>query len=113
MDNNNIEIQFFKQQLEEFKEEIKDIERRVTKIETSREKTEVQYEQIMKSLDKLNDVTIPNLMKELESIKNKPARRWETGVNALISAIVAGLVAFGFTKIGSKRKNGQKCRRNS
>ncbi len=56
----------------------------------------------MKAIDKLNEVTIPNLMKELENIKNKPAKRWEAGVNALISAIVAGLVGFGVSYLGGK-----------
>lgn len=41
-------------------------------------------------------------MKELENIKNKPAKRWEAGVNALISAIVAGLVGFGVSYLGGK-----------
>ena len=96
----NVEIAFLKEQIEEVKKENKELSKRITKIEASREKTEFQYEEIMKALNKLNDVTIPNLMKEVESIKNKPAKRWETGINALISAVVAALVGFGVSKLG-------------
>ena len=94
MENTNIEVklELFEEQLKELKEQNKEYEKRLTAIETSREKTEFQYEQIMKAIDKLNEVTIPNLMKELENIKNKTAKRWEAGVNALISAIVQGLL---------------------
>lgn len=96
----NVELQFLQKEVNELKDENKELEKRIIKIETSREKTEFQYEEIMKALNKLNDITIPNLMKEVESIKNKPAKRWETGINALISAIVAALVGFGVSKLG-------------
>ena len=71
MENTNIEVklELFEEQLKELKEQNKEYEKRLTAIETSREKTEFQYEQIMKAIDKLNEVTIPNLMKELENIK--------------------------------------------
>lgn len=100
--DNNLELQILKENLSELKDSYKDLEKRVNKVETSREKTEFQYQEIIKSLDKLNEITIPNLMRELESLKNKPAKRWETGVNALISAIVAGSIAFISAKIGGK-----------
>ena len=104
MENTNIEVklELFEEQLKELKEQNKEYEKRLTAIETSREKTEFQYEQIMKAIDKLNEVTIPNLMKELENIKNKPTKRWEARVNALISAIAAGLVGFGVSYLGGK-----------
>ena len=54
----------------------------------------------MKAIEKLNEVTIPNLVKELDAIKNKPAKRLETGINALISAIVAGVVGFLTSRLG-------------
>lgn len=98
----NMELQYFQNQLKELKDENKELEKRIIKIETSREKTEFQYEEIMKALNKLTDETIPKLMDELDSIKNKPAKRWETVINALISAIVAGVVAFLASKIGGK-----------
>lgn len=101
-DNISVKVAFHEEQLKELKEQNKDFEKRLTEMETSKEKTEYQYEQIMKAIDKLNDITIPSIVKELEGIKNKPAKRWETGINALISAIVAGMVAFISTKIGGK-----------
>lgn len=98
--DNNLEIQILKESLSELKEAYKDLEKRVNKVETSREKTEFQYEEIIKSLDKLNEITIPKLTEELENIKNKPAKRWDSVINALISAVVAALVGFGVSKLG-------------
>ena len=94
--DNSVELQLLKETLQEIKERYKDLEKRVAKVETSREKTEFQYQEIIKSLDKLNEVTIPNLRLEIEGLKNKPAKRWETGVNAVISGIVAVVVSFLF-----------------
>ena len=96
----NVELQFLQKEVGELKEEIKELAKRILKIETSREKTEFQYDQIMKSLEELNKVTIPKLMEELENIKNKPAKRWDSVINALISAVVAALVGFGVSKLG-------------
>lgn len=98
----SVEIQFLQTQIKELKEKDKELEKRLLTVETSREKTEFQYGEIMKALNKLNDETIPKLMDELDSIKNKPAKRWETGINALISAVVAALVGFGVSKLGGK-----------
>ena len=102
-DNISVKVAFYEEQLKELKEQNKNFEKRLTEMETSKEKTEYQYEQIIKAIDKLNDITIPSVLKELEAIKNKPVKRWETGVNALISAIIAGFVAFISTKIGGKQ----------
>lgn len=96
MDSNNIELETLKEQLKELKEENRELSKRISKIEQSREKTEFQYQEIMKSLDKLNDITIPNLMKELETLKNKPVKRYETGINAIISGVVAIVISLVF-----------------
>ena len=99
MENNpsiEVKVTLIEEQLKELREQNRDYEKRLTAIETSREKTEYQYTQIMKAIDKLNDVTIPSLLRELEKIKNKPAKRWETGVNAIISGIVAVIISLIF-----------------
>ena len=48
-------------QINELKKRQEELNKRITSIETSREKTEYQYEQIMQTLEKLNDVTIPRV----------------------------------------------------
>lgn len=103
MENTNADVKFdlLDEQIKELKTQNKELEKRLTTIETSREKTEFQYEQIMKAIDKLNEDTIPKLMKELEIIKNKPAKRWETGINALISGVVAIVISLIFKGISN------------
>ena len=103
MENTNADVKFdlLDEQIKELKTQNKELEKRLTTIETSREKTEFQYEQIMKAIDKLNEDTIPKLMKELEIIKNKPAKRWETGINALISGVVAIVISLIFEGISN------------
>lgn len=76
---------------EELKEDIKNLEKRVSKIEMTKEKTDYQYEEIMKALDKLNNITIPNLMTEINALKDKPAKRYDQVVTGLIGAIVGAI----------------------
>lgn len=61
---------------------------RVGNLEAKSEKTDFQYEQIMKMLDKLTEQTIPELSREIQALKNKPVERYNTIVGAIISAIV-------------------------
>ena len=91
-----VTVAVLKEQVGELREQNKDFEKRITAIETSRQKTEFQYEQIMRALNKLNDVTIPNLVKDLETLKNKPAKKWETAINAVIAGVVAVVVSMIF-----------------
>lgn len=95
-DNVNVKVAFMEEQIKELKEQNKDFEKRLTSIETSREKTEYQYEQIMDAIKKLNEVTLPNILAELESIKNRPAKRWDNVINAAIAGIVAIIVSLLF-----------------
>ena len=89
-------IEHILNQITEFKKEHESYEKRLTKIETSREKTEFQYEEIIKTLNKLNDTTIPNLIKDINELKNKPVKRYESIVSAFISGIVAIIVSLLF-----------------
>lgn len=85
------QIQINKQFIENLQGEVKDLQKRVTKIEMTKEKTDYQYEEIMKALDKLNNVTIPNLMNEIDELKNKPAKRYDQTITAIIGTIVGAV----------------------
>lgn len=74
---------------------------KVGNLEAKSEKTDFQYEQIMKMLDKLTEQTIPELSKEIQALKNKPAERYNTIVGACISAIVGGIIGFIVSRIFS------------
>ena len=66
-------------------------EDRIAKLEQSNTRTDVQYAQIMEKLNKLVDVTIPNLSKEIQDIKDKPGKRWETLIAAILGPVGGGI----------------------
>lgn len=72
----------------------KEQEKRITQLEMSSMKTDTQYNEIMKTLNKLIDVTIPELSKEIQEIKEKPAKKWDTIVAGIIGAIAGGIGTF-------------------
>lgn len=88
---NDAQTELNKQDIAELKEDIKSIEKRVLAIEISREKTDYQYEQIMKAIDELNNKTIPNLMTEINELKNKPVKRYDQVITGLIGALVGAI----------------------
>ena len=93
---NHTEIENLKRELGNMKKEHEKFDDRIRKIETSKEKTEFQYEEIMKALNKLNDQTIPRLISDINELKNKPAKRYETIISAFISGVVAVIVSLLF-----------------
>lgn len=70
------------------------MEQRLKEIETSKQKTDFQYEQIMETLQKINDTTIPNLIKEIEELKTKPVKRYDQVITVAISTVVGGILGF-------------------
>lgn len=90
MDNSN----YIPQQLKDLKDTVKSLEERVSTIEMSREKTEFQYGEIMKALDKLNDKTIPDLLKQVEELKSKPVKRYDQAMSGILGAIFGAIGAF-------------------
>lgn len=85
----------------ELKRNLDECEKRLLTMEKSKEKTDFQYEQIMETLKKLNEVTIPNLTAQIEELKNKPAKRYDQVVTGIIGAIVGaigGAIANTFIK---------------
>lgn len=77
--------------IQEMKNTIKNLETRIIKLETTKEKTDYQYEEIMKALEKLNDVTIPELMEEINALKEKPAKKYDNIITTAIGTIVGAI----------------------
>lgn len=75
----------------ELKKNLDECEKRLLTMEKSKEKTDFQYEQIMETLKKLNEVTIPNLTAQIEELKNKPVKRYDQVVTGIIGAIVGAI----------------------
>ena len=48
------------------------------------------------------DGEIKEVRKDIKALVDKPAKRWEAIVAAAIGAIVAGLIAYAFFKLGLK-----------
>ena len=69
-------------------------ESRIIELEKRNDKTDFQYEQIMKTLDKLINTTIPDLTKEIQAIKSKPAERYNTITTVIITTIVGGIIGY-------------------
>lgn len=100
MDNDNtIQFELLDRQLAELKAENKELVKRISRVEQSREKTEYQFTEIMKALDDLNKITIPKLTKDLEEIKNKPAKHYDTIITTIITAVVSAIISFTISNI--------------
>ena len=92
------EWQEFKISCEVYKSKIDTLEKqaqnhndRIRTLENENTKTDIQYAQIMEKLNKLIDTTIPALSKEIQEIKEKPAKRWDTIVVGILGAIAGGI----------------------
>ena len=70
------------------------MEQRLKDVETSKQKTDFQYEQIMETLQKINDKTIPSLITEIEELKNKPVKRYDQIITVAISTIFGAILGF-------------------
>ena len=66
-------------------------EKRIIELERNNTKIDLQYEQIIQTLNKLNEVTIPNLVAQIEELKNKPVKRYETIVGSILGAIFGAI----------------------
>ena len=81
-------------EIHELKLAITEQDKRIKEMELSKQKTEYQYEQIMKSLQTLNETTIPNLSSQIEELKNKPVKRYDQAVTGILGAIFGAIGAF-------------------
>ncbi len=65
---------------------------RLNALETASAVIKVQYDSIMQKLDEL--------AWKVGDLEQKPARRWEAAVGALIGAVVSGLAVYFMAKMG-------------
>lgn len=72
----------------------KDIYNRLGALERSEAVQEVHYAAIMNKLDKDIPAQINGLSAKIDTLERKPAKRWETTIAAVISAVVSGVVMF-------------------
>lgn len=72
----------------------KEQEHRIAVLESENAKTDFQYNEIMKTLNKLVETTIPALSAEIQAIKEKPVKRYETVVAAILGAVAGGIGTF-------------------
>lgn len=83
-------------QLDEFQTQNGDSHReiygRLNALEKSSAVTDVHYKSIMAKLDALSS--------DVMNLNNKPAKRWEAVVSALIGAVVSGLVVYLMMRVG-------------
>lgn len=88
-------------ELKELKRITEAQEKRIVQLELNNAKTDVQFEQIMNTLNKLNEKTIPDLIAQIEELKNKPAKRYDQAIGGILGAVfgaVGGAIAGIFLK---------------
>jgi hypothetical protein len=62
--------------------------KRLCGLENSQTRTDVQYTEIMKKIEKMSEM--------LEELKNAPAKNWSTVISAIISGVVGIIVGIIF-----------------
>ena len=85
------DCKIYKEKVDGLSTTTKEQEKRIIALENANTRTDLQYEQIMKTLNKLVDVTIPELSKEIQEIKEKPVKRYDTIIVGIIGAIAGGI----------------------
>lgn len=93
------DCEVYKVKIDKMELAVSKIQERVTDLEAKGEKTDFQYEQIMKMLDKLTEQTIPELSREIQALKSKPAERYNQIITSIIATVVGAVVGFIFSKL--------------
>lgn len=93
------DCEVYKSKIDKLEISYSELAERVNKLEAKSEKTDFQYEQIMKMLDKLTEQTIPELSKEIQAIKNKPAERYNAALLSIITTSVGAILGYIFSKL--------------
>lgn len=88
------DCKIYKEKVDNLLSTTKEQEQRITQLEMNSMKTDTQYNEIMKTLNKLIDVTIPELSKEIQEIKSKPAERYNQVTTVIITTIVGGIIGY-------------------
>lgn len=99
MDNAALEakLELLEQSLSEAKQKSqearKEIYKRLNALEQSKARTEEQYDRIMESLTDLKTEQSA-MLRRLEELSQRPAKRYETAITTAISAIVGAIIGF-------------------
>lgn len=93
------DCEVYKVKVDKMEVAVSKIQDRVGNLEAKGEKTDFQYEQIMKMLDKLNEQTIPELSREIQALKSRPVERFNHVVTSVISTVVGAIVGFIISKL--------------
>lgn len=89
-----VECKIYKEKIDKLENIVDSQESRIIELEKRNDKTDFQYDQIMKTLDKLINTTIPDLTKEIQAIKSKPAERYNQVTTVIITTIVGGIIGY-------------------
>lgn len=57
---------------------------------------------LLASAQKTSEKKIDDLTSDVETIKERPAKRWDSATTVIITAIITAVVTFVLTKIGLK-----------
>lgn len=76
------DCKIYKDKVDNLVAETKEQEKRISQLEMNNTKTDLQYEQIMRTLNKLVEQTIPELSNEIQKIKDKPSKRMDSLIAA-------------------------------
>lgn len=93
------DCEVYKSKVDKLEIESSELQERVSKLEAKGEKTDFQYDQIMKMLDKLNEQTIPELSREIQALKSKPVERYNAVVTSVISTVIGAIIGYIFSKL--------------
>lgn len=93
------DCEIYKVKIDKMEIAVSKIQDRVNDLEAKGEKTDFQYDQIMKMLDKLTEQTIPELSKEIQALKSRPVERYNAVITSIISTVVGAIVGFIASKL--------------
>lgn len=98
------EIQQVREMLATQKEQIKTLYARVDEQKTLTEsvhKLAISLERLT-SAQKSTADKVDDLTSDVEELKTKPAKRWDSATTVVITAIITAVITFIFTKVGLK-----------
>lgn len=98
------EIQQMREMLAAQKEQIKTLYARVDEQKTLTEsvhKLAISLERLT-SAQKSTADKVDDLTSDVEELKTKPAKRWDSATTVVITAIITAVITFIFTKVGLK-----------
>lgn len=71
---------------------------RIERLETESGRTDEKYKSIMKDLEELKQKQ-KEILERIESMAQQPAKRWDTAITSIITAVVGGIVGYFLSNI--------------